>query len=310
MKPYRILAAPLFFGACVLAVVTMPTAHAREATDYERFCLATMGQIESTLAAHLPGDCKIVATHPSPLGQRFAHGQIRDAWISRNGKVVAKVVMFTWPLPDDPLLSGATVSQVRLETDRDGKKVVLGIAVIGEDTQLVGDVVNVVNRSTETAPLPKLDGRSAKGLELECSLVQATFAVGEPVNIWCTVKNTTDSTKPVGWHPFGGGHFCQVQGDKPGWGGLLPTVVPHLDRPIMITSRDVPGYVLFVPPHESIQILLTHKEDRPGKFKGRAVYDPVDPRDGTRELTKDGPPWKDELLFSNEFEYEVVAAGQ
>ena len=217
MKPSCILSGTLFLAAWLLAVVTMPTAHAREATDYERFCLATMGQIESTLAAHLPGDCKIVATHPSPLGRRFAGAtQIRDAWISRNGKVVAKVVMFTWPLPDDPLLSGATVSQVRLETDRDG---------------------------------------------------------------------------------------------KPRWGGLLPTVIPHLDRPFKITSKDGPGYVLFVPAHESIQILLTHKEDRPGKFKGRVVYDPVNPRDGAWEMTKDGPPWKDEWLFSNEFEYEVVAAG-
>jgi hypothetical protein len=124
------------------------------------------------------------------------------------------------------------------------------------------------------------------------------------------VKNTTDGIKPVGWHPFGGGHFCQAQGDKAAWAGLLPTAIPHLDRPIKITSKDGPGYVLFVPAHESIRILLTHKEDRPGKFKGRVMYDPLAPRGGWDGTTKDGPPWKDEWLFSNEFEYEVVAAGE
>jgi hypothetical protein len=49
--------------------------------------------------------------------------------------------------------------------------------------------------------LPKLDGESAKGLEIECRLTQTTFVVGEPVNIWCTVKNTTQSVAAVGWHP-------------------------------------------------------------------------------------------------------------
>src|SRR4051812_16823884 len=85
-------------------------------------------------------------------------------------------------------------------------------------------------------PLPALDGKSAKGLEIECRLVKTTFLVGEPVNIWCTIKNTTDNTKPVGWHPSAGSHFCQVQGNKLAWEGVLPVAIPQLDRPIMIRS--------------------------------------------------------------------------
>jgi hypothetical protein len=164
-------------------------------------------------------------------------------------------------------------------------------------------------RAGEPASLPELDGKSAKGLEIECRLVKARFAVGEPVNVWCTITNATDSAKPIGWHPSAGGYFCQVQGDKVTWEGLLPMAIPQLDRPIIIKSNEVrPGYVLFIPAHESIRVLLTHKEDRPVKFKGRIIYDPLDPRGSWAVTNKHGPPWTTEWVFSNEFEYEVVAA--
>ena len=164
-------------------------------------------------------------------------------------------------------------------------------------------------RAGEAISLPKLDGNSAKGLEIKCRLVKTRFVTGEPVNVWCTITNTTDRIKPVGWHPSSGTHFSCVPLDKAVWeGGLLPMAIPHLDRPIMIESKDGrPGYVLFIPAHESIQILLTHKEERPVKFKGRIVYDPLDPRN-EGVVTDDGPPWRNELASSNEFEYEVVAA--
>ena len=168
-------------------------------------------------------------------------------------------------------------------------------------------------RGVEPIRLPDLDGNSAKGLEIECCPAQTRFAVGEPINVWCTVKNTTDSTKPIGWHPSAGAHFCLAQGDKPTFGGLLPLVIPQLDQSIMMESqKSRPGCILFIPAHESIRILLTHKEDRPAKFKGRVVYDPLDPRDGYVVMNgkeDDGPPWKDQWAASNVFEYEVVAAG-
>jgi hypothetical protein len=134
--------------AVSICLVAAPRADARPPSEYERFCMEAMCQIESSLTSHLPSDCEIVGTHPSLLGQTFAKATyIRDGWISRNGQVVVKVVLFTWPLPNDPLLSGATVSQVILETETDGGKVTLGIAILGKDEQLVGTVVDIINRS-------------------------------------------------------------------------------------------------------------------------------------------------------------------
>jgi len=160
----------------------------------------------------------------------------------------------------------------------------------------------------EAISLPKLDGSSAKGLEIECRLVKTKFVVGEPVNMLCTVRNTTDSIKPIGWHSNVGLHFCCVEGNNVMREGVLPRAYPRLPSPIMIKSKGAfqPGYILFLPPGESMQILLTHKPDRPVKFKGRIVYDPVAPR-GAAFITKDGPPWKNEWVYSNEFEYEVIA---
>jgi hypothetical protein len=142
---------------CMIAVfiflVAAPRAEARPATEYENFCLEAMSQIERNLTSHLPSDCEMVDTHPSPLGQKFAQARfIRDGWISRNGQVVVKVVLFTRPLPNDPLLSGATISQVKLETERGREKVTLGIAILGKDEQLVSTVADIVNRSFDPPP--------------------------------------------------------------------------------------------------------------------------------------------------------------
>jgi hypothetical protein len=53
--------------------------------------------------------------------------------------------------------------------------------------------------------LPKLDGESAKGLEIECRLTQTTFVVGEPVNIWCTVTQLSQKTEAA--KPWQNGYF-------------------------------------------------------------------------------------------------------
>jgi hypothetical protein len=47
--------------------------------------------------------------------------------------------------------------------------------------------------------LPSSDEYSAKGLQFDCMVTKTNFLVGEPVNIWCAVTNTTDSTKPLRW---------------------------------------------------------------------------------------------------------------
>jgi hypothetical protein len=140
--------------AVFVFLVAAPRADARPATDYERFCLEAMSQIERNLTAHLPSDCEMVDTHPSPLGKKFAGASyIRDGWVSRKGQVVVKVFLFTWPLPNDPLLSGATVSLVKLETERGREKVTLGIAILGKDEQLVSTVADIINRSFGPGPL-------------------------------------------------------------------------------------------------------------------------------------------------------------
>jgi hypothetical protein len=146
---------------CMIAVfvflVAAPRAEARPATEYENFCLEAMSQIERNLTAHLPSDCEMADTHSSRLGKKFAQATyIRDGWISRNGQVVVKVVLFAQPMPNDPLLSGATISQVKLETERGRSKVTLGIAILGQDEQLVSTVADIVNRSFDPPPSPDI----------------------------------------------------------------------------------------------------------------------------------------------------------
>jgi len=163
--------------------------------------------------------------------------------------------------------------------------------------------------SRKATPLPALDGKSGKGLKIECRLVKNRFAVGEPINMWCTVTNTTDSTKPVGWHPNTGVHFRCVREGKATRGGVLPRAFPQFRVPTMVKSQDMrPGYILYVPPKASVQILLSHRAERPKKFRGTIIYDPVGLRGIWGGKLEDGPPWKGEWVRSNVFEYEVVEA--
>ncbi len=164
--------------------------------------------------------------------------------------------------------------------------------------------------SEKTHPLPPLDGKSGLGLKFEIRLEKNKFAVGEPVNLQCTITNTTGSLKPIGWHPSAGAHFCIVSADKAAWdGGVLPTMIPQLTKQILTKSKEgTPGQILYLPARESISVLLTHKAERAEKFKGRVVYDPGDTHNGFPiETSGDAPPWKDDLVSSNAFEYEVVA---
>ncbi len=154
--------------------------------------------------------------------------------------------------------------------------------------------------------LPKLDENSTKGLQFHCKLVKTNFVVGEPVNIWCIVTNTTDSIKPLVWHPSTGSHYCLVRGETNWMGGILPLVQPQLRDEIKVKSTGwSPEYLLFLPPNTSVTLLLTYKPERPEQFKGRVVYDP---------MTHGGGFFGDEALekakqacaFSNTFEYEVT----
>jgi hypothetical protein len=78
---------------------------------------------------------------------------------------------------------------------------IVGVAVLARDADPKGD------------PLPKLDEHSAKGLQLQCSLPKTNFTVGEPVNVWCLVTNSTAGVKPIAWHPSTGSHFGLVMGE-------------------------------------------------------------------------------------------------
>jgi hypothetical protein len=161
----------------------------------------------------------------------------------------------------------------------------------------------------QNAQLPELDAQSAKGLQMNCEVVKKQFVVGEPVNIWCTVTNTTDSIKPIGWHPSAGLYFCLVQGEAFKFGGVLPLAIPQIREPITVKSGNGRiGYVLYLPAHKTLTIMLTYKPERAEKFRGRIVYDPGEPRDGWAFMNKEeGPPWKNDWIYSNVFEYQVEA---
>jgi hypothetical protein len=154
--------------------------------------------------------------------------------------------------------------------------------------------------------LPVLDEQSAHGLQLHCSLVKKTFTVGEPVSIWCRVTNTTDRLKPMAWHPSAGSHYCLARSEASWMEGVLPLVIPQLSDAIKIRSAGLsPEYLLYLPPHSCVVLLLTYKPERPEKFKGRVVYDP---------MTHGGGFFGDDALekakqacvFSNTFDYEVT----
>ncbi len=173
--------------------------------------------------------------------------------------------------------------------------VVLGIAFLASAADI------------ESETLPKLDRDSAKDLHVRCSLVKTNFTVGEPVNIWCLVTNTTDTIKPMVWHPSTGSHYCLVQGETAWTGGVLPLVIPQLRDAIKIKSTGwSPELLLFLPPHSSVNLLLTYKPERPERFKGRMVYDPM-AHGGGFFGDEASEKAKQACLFSNTFEYEVRA---
>jgi len=67
--------------------------------------------------------------------------------------------------------------------------------------------------------------------------------------------------------------------------------------------------VLYLPPRSSVYLRLTYKPERPEKFKGRVVYDPIIHGGGfvgAEGLEKA----KQACVFSNTFEYEVTDGGK
>jgi uncharacterized protein (TIGR03067 family) len=211
--------------------------------------------------------------------------------------------MYVWKRVQRPH-TGATLEHEKIE----GRRVLRGPdrGETNPDARILP--TNVAPTSNDPIPLPKLDENSARGLEFECRPTKSKFVVGEPVNILCTVKNTTGSLKPIGWHPSAGAHYSYVPAAKAAWeGGVLPIAIPRLCKQIMTKSKESqPGQILFLSAHDSIQILLTHKGERPTTFKGRVVYDPIANRNGWVSTNRgDAPPWTNALVSSNEFEFEI-----
>lgn len=190
---------------------------------------------------------------------------------------------------------------------------VLALLMTSCDTTIETPIAKSEERESAISELPKLDRESGRGLEIWCRLVKKQFNVGEPINIWCTVANTKNETKPLGWHSNAGNYFCLVASGVTTRTGILPSAFPQLDKAVMIRSQESkPGYVLFIPPLESITVLLTYNATQPEEFSGSVVYDPVAPRGGFAYADAEdaGPPWRDEWVYSNAIEYTVVAGGE
>jgi len=157
--------------------------------------------------------------------------------------------------------------------------------------------------------LPRVDGKTAQGLKMECSPAKTQFKVGETVKVWCTITNTTEAVKPVAWGPS---NFRYTRTDQPFAGGILPYATADIPSHFLVRTTVGPGArIIYVPAGESIVFVLTHRGGVPQTFKGSVVYDPLDPRESafvTAEDIKAGRlPWQDELVISNEIEYKVVA---
>jgi predicted Ser/Thr protein kinase len=157
-----------------------------------------------------------------------------------------------------------------------------------------------------------LNGESSKGLRLECRPIAAKFATNQLVGITCRVINTSSELKPVGWSVGTGAHFCLVEKSQPYWGGRLPKTLPRFDG--SLTVRDgYPPYsmkIVYLPPGQSVEFHLDCGYfDKPQRFAGRIVYDPLSSRNGNFVASggEGKPPWADELVSSDNFSFEVVA---
>jgi hypothetical protein len=169
--------------------------------------------------------------------------------------------------------------------------------------------------------LPALDDSTTKGLVMKAKPVRPTFKVGEHVKIICTITNNSDSVKPLGWWDKGL-HFTCLRGEEGGvLCGVSPCSYPEIPEPIQIRSKPLPrpGYILYVPPHESLTFHLSHKAEKPERFRGRMLYDPLAPRAGVECITGNASSkprigdlrqplssLKQSRLISGVFEYEIV----
>lgn len=120
---------------------------AREPTYFETYCLNTMFYIEKQLSPALPSGYQIVAIHLSPLGPKLVKGHyIRECWISRNNQVVAKIVLFEYSFFPNSILWDVIYTKIKLETEINGVKVLLGIGVLGENKSLIENLIGCINR--------------------------------------------------------------------------------------------------------------------------------------------------------------------
>jgi len=157
--------------------------------------------------------------------------------------------------------------------------------------------------------LPDLDAKATTGLGMQAKPVRPTFKVGEQVKLLCTITNNSDSIKPLAWWN-GGLHFTCIRGEATDrLGGLLPESYPEIPEPIQIRSKPNlprPGYILYLPPHQSLTFRLTYRAASPETFRGRICYDPLAPRAGVDPPVESPSSWKHSQLFSNMLEYEIV----
>jgi hypothetical protein len=138
-------------------------------------------------------------------------------------------------------------------------------------------------------------------------LTKTNFLVGEPVNIWCAVSNTTDGSKPLIWASESQ-HFGVAHDETTWFEGILPLVTPQLRDGIKTKSTGWANeQILYIPPHASVTLLLTYNASlNPKQFKGIVVYDPPG-SPGGGYVGGEGLEEARKLCgFSNTFEYEVT----
>ena len=161
------------------------------------------------------------------------------------------------------------------------------------------------------AKLPPLDKDSAKGLVLKAGTQKPVYTVGEKVFVDAEISNPTGQLTPIGWNTATGNHFVVMQGEKITMEGLLPQVIPEM-RESLTVGPGMPDTekVLYLPPGHKVSLLLDcGKAEKPGAFRVRVGYDPLMPRNGwVSDPKTDNPPWLDQVLVSDWFEYKVEAA--
>jgi len=134
--------------------------------------------------------------------------------------------------------------------------------------------------------LPELSqDEPVRGFAIKCYPSSASFQVGKPVRVRCTITNKTKTLQPLLWSHTGKVNFCLNLGNEyPPKAGYFMESFPEINEallvksppftPFDIRSRDL---IFYIPSEYSLTfhlVLLASVFHKPDEYPVRITYDP------------------------------------